>query len=233
MRRIVLPLVVAICLSFLAGCGSTTNNASSSTSSPSRAGGGSHSTSGSSSSGSGVSATSARVTLYGYQYLVNTFGLTPETSITANDQTSDAPAGQEYLVATVNVSNPLSDRPEPIGPFDPNNGPQNGVLVLVANESSPWAKQLECPNQTQSNPDNLPAGTCSIPFETTVADSTQSFDASSGQIPANGSAQLQLAVGPWPTLRPLSDLSLYVAYDGTGSGDSTAAPTLVPVVREG
>jgi len=138
----------------------------------------------------------------GYQYHVKAEALREEPEVTPQiGSPQGAPPGKEYVVATLSLTNPYSDRTEPMVFTDPS----NSSLNLTGSQSGAWAPQFEC-GFSAGPPSNL----CVAGTYTVVSD-TASSDTSTGnpQLGPKASAQLVVAFGPFTPGPPLSDLLLY------------------------
>jgi hypothetical protein len=157
----------------------------------------------------------------GYQYTV---AASRFTMVAQPSGAQPAPPGQTYVTFSLVVSNPLSDRSEPITAFDRGAG-QSGWIDLAAPLDTPG---FNCSNSATGSPATIPTNppSCNTDAIAVAADSASD----SGMIPAKGSATVVYATeAALPTTTDLSQLKIYFWDQGVTAPGVAALPGPVAV----
>ncbi len=149
-------------------------------------------------------------TVNGYQYSLQVGKLTEAQSVTnLAGETTNAPQGQTFVVASVRETNPTSG-------LEPDIFPGIGALRFVADQSSPWVTQNMSTGlwACDGGDGYFAASECSWTAQV-ATDSAQTGGALNDtvQISSKDSAHAEIYIGPLQLGSSVGDLSLYVIPD--------------------
>lgn len=222
-RDLVCSVAILLGMAMVAGCSS---GGSSSTTSRNTTGQGAAPTlaaptptSGAGTNGYGrpVSVTSDQ----GYQY---TLAASRFTMVAQPSGAEPAPPGQTYVTFSLVVSNPLSDRSEPVTAFDRGAG-QAGWIDLATPLDTPG---FNCSNSAAGSPATIPTNppSCNTDAIAVAADSVSD----SGMIRSKGLATVVYATeAALPSTTDLSHLKIYFWDQGATAAGVAALPGPVAV----
>jgi hypothetical protein len=121
-----------------------------------------------------------------------------------------APPGKEFVTVVLHITNPLSDRPEPLEAAHDLSGLGPSAIQFGFPAASVKAfgfskATADCSGPTGIPP--LPAGVCGLAVHPVSL--TPASNGLIPQIPAHGSVDLLVAAGPVPSTAPLGQITVY------------------------